>query len=146
MRVEGPSSGAKVDKKKLKKSAASGFGAALDEAAGASDSVATHSTDALAQTHAVDGLLSLQEVEGDAQGRKAAYHQGMNTLDALDELRMGLLLGTIPSSLLGRIQSNVIHQKQITTDPKMRALLDDIELRAAVEIAKIEMSRPESHL
>ena len=61
------------------------------------------------------------------------------TLDALDELRMALLTGRLPTNLLHEMEQLVIEQRQQTTDPYLEEILDEIELRAAVELAKREI-------
>ena len=59
-------------------------------------------------------------------------------LDHLDEIRMGLLLGTIPMARLEQLAQLVRAKREQIDDPKLLAILDDIELRAAVELAKLE--------
>jgi len=89
---------------------------------------------------AVDGLLALQEV-GDATSeasRAKASAQGL--LDQLDELRHALLVGTIDPAKLRELQDRVRAERIKVTDPKLAGILDEIELRAAVELAKYQES------
>ena len=58
-------------------------------------------------------------------------------LDNLEEIRLGLLLGTIPVSRLEQLAQLVRAQREQVNDPKLTAILDEIELRAAVELAKL---------
>jgi hypothetical protein len=61
-------------------------------------------------------------------------------LDHLEEIRLGLLLGTIPMAKLEQLGQLVRAKRDQINDPQLLAILDEIELRAAVELAKL--SRP----
>jgi len=52
-------------------------------------------------------------------------------------VRLGLLAGTIPTDRLGTLLSAVKAQRDQTDDPRLEQILDEIELRAAVELAKL---------
>ena len=52
----------------------------------------------------------------------------------------GLLLGTIPMSKLEQLAQLIRAKREQIDDPKLLEILDEIELRAAVELAKL--SRP----
>jgi len=86
----------------------------------------------------VDALLAAQSVEtsGEEERRQARRH-GDEILDRLDELRHGLLAGTLTESQLLQL-SNLVRARQATiSDPKLREIMAEIELRAEVEIAKL---------
>ena len=91
-------------------------------------------------THAVDALLAIQEVDdattggGNARGLK----WGGEVLDRLEAVRLGLLSGGIPIAELRSISELVERQRENVTDAGLQALLDEIELRARVELAKYE--------
>jgi hypothetical protein len=51
-------------------------------------------------------------------------------------LRLGLVTGAISRSELDRIAEMVARQREQVDDPLLTAVLDEIELRARVEIAK----------
>jgi len=93
-----------------------------------------------APAHAVDALLAIQEVddattgEGNARGRQ----WGGEILDRLDGVRLGLLNGGIPVSELRSIADLVTRQRANVSDPALQEILDEIELRARVELAKHE--------
>ena len=57
-------------------------------------------------------------------------------LDGLDEIRTGLLLGSIPAEKLERLASVTAEGRRTVDDPKLVSILSDIELRARVELAK----------
>ena len=91
-----------------------------------------------AKVTAVDALLALQEVP-DATGRRApGVRRAEDLLDRLEDIRLGLLQGSIPRDRLGQLLDTVRSQREQVEDPRLNVLLDEIELRAAVELAKLE--------
>ena len=91
------------------------------------------------QVNSMDALLSLQEIPDDElRKRKAALQDSNGTLEALETLRNALLTGTIPEHLLTTLGNVVKVQKQRVNDPHLMSIIEDIELRAAVELAKLE--------
>lgn len=95
--------------------------------------------DALAPMSAVEALLAAQSV-GDAteeEGRRRAVQRCEDILDQLEIIRTGLLDGSIPEDKLVRLTELVRSHRDATADPRLAALLDEIELRAAVELAKL---------
>jgi hypothetical protein len=87
-------------------------------------------------------VLALQEAPDASRGRarRRAKERCSLMLDHLDEIRMGLLLGTIPVARLEQLAQLVRAKREQIDDPKLLGILDEIELRAAVELAKL--SRP----
>jgi hypothetical protein len=59
-------------------------------------------------------------------------------IDGLDDIRQGLLIGSIPRSKLTALVKVVREERDQAEDPKLSAILDEIELRAAVELAKLD--------
>jgi hypothetical protein len=94
---------------------------------------------AAASLGAVDALLALQEASfvGDAFGSpKRAIARGEQMLDMLDDIKLALLSGQVPQAKLTRLLTAVEGQKARVTDPELANILDHIELRARVELAK----------
>ena len=60
-------------------------------------------------------------------------------LDLLDDVRLGLLEGTIPASRLIALADTVRGKRDEVSDPRLAEVLDEIELRAAVEAAKVQL-------
>lgn len=117
----------------------SGF-AQLLGLAGADESAAPSHVSELAATNAVSNLLALQEISEEEVKRKKLMQQGKNTLDALEKLRQQLLIGSLPMQVLRELSRNIAIEKQSVNDPVLMALMADIELRAAVELAKLEVA------
>jgi len=86
----------------------------------------------------VDALIALQEVDGPLGRRRRAIGRAGRLLDELDGLKLALLEGEIGEGGLRRLADAVREQREATSDPRLEALLDQIEARAAVELAKLE--------
>jgi hypothetical protein len=92
----------------------------------------------VAAASALGNMLSLQEISEEDIRRKKLVQQGKNMLDVLEELRRRLLTGAIPVHMLRDLERHISIQKQNVNDPRLAETIDDIELRVAVELAKLE--------
>ena len=124
--------------KKKAKSAASGSSFADIMAASTASSGSTAESSGVAATAPMDGLLALQEVSEEDYARRETLKQGHNLIQSLEALRQSLLLGAVPYSVLRTLEGRLSEQRQMTVDPDLHSIMDDIELRAAVELAKLE--------
>jgi hypothetical protein len=86
----------------------------------------------------VDSLIALQEVEDSTTGRKRGMARGKEMLQLLDNIRHGLLIGGISRQKLESLVRAVRSDRLAIQDPKLQEVLDEIDLRAAVELAKYE--------
>jgi hypothetical protein len=120
--------------------AAPGFAEALAAAEGVSDVEGAEPVGSVAALGGVGSLLGAQEVDEREARRHKAIKQGRFTLDVLERLRDALLMGTLPTSTLAQLEKLVAEQREEATDPHLRQILAEIETRAAVELAKLEMS------
>jgi hypothetical protein len=93
---------------------------------------------------AIDTLIALQEVPDALAGRSKAARRGRDILDLLEDIRDGLLLGGISRATLHRLLQLVNVKREEFADPGLSALLDDIELRARVELAKFQFAEANS--
>jgi len=86
----------------------------------------------------LSSLLVLQEVsDEDASAGRRALQQGRDLLDDLDAIRHGLLLGSMSKQHLRGIADRLKRQLPMVHDANLRAIVADIELRVAVELAKL---------
>jgi hypothetical protein len=85
----------------------------------------------------IDALLALQGIEDPLERRKRAVKRGRVALDALDELKIGLLGGAFSTATLSKLQSAAANLKLGSGHPELDAVLGEIELRVEVEIAKM---------
>src|SRR6188768_551223 len=88
---------------------------------------------------ALDSILMLQQLDDSTQGKSKGLAHGEQLLDLLDSVRDGLLAGGIPRATLNRLAAAVTRRHEAFADPKLQDVLDQIELRAHVELAKLEM-------
>jgi hypothetical protein len=84
----------------------------------------------------IDALIALQGIEDPLERRRRAVKHGRRALDALDELKLALLAGTLESSVLLRLKAVAADLKDGSGDEKLDQVLSEIELRVAVELAK----------
>jgi hypothetical protein len=87
---------------------------------------------------ALDSILMLQGVDDSTQGRSKGLAHAEQLLDLLDSVRDGLLAGGIPRATLNKLAAAVTRRHEAFADPKLQDVLDQIELRAHVELAKLE--------
>lgn len=125
--------------RKAAKAGATGFADALSSAEAALGASETHSAEQVAQVGS-NPLLGFQEVDSADYDRRKAFKQGRLTLDALSQLRDALLMGSLPVSTIEKLEKLVQSERTVTTDPLLNGVLDEIELRAAVEMAKLEVA------
>ncbi len=85
----------------------------------------------------VDALLALQEVSDDPGGRNRGRRHGEVLLGHLDDLRFGLLSGRMSLDALERLSAMVASKRDQVDDPRLAQILEEIEIRAAVELAKL---------
>jgi Class II flagellar assembly regulator len=86
---------------------------------------------------AIESLLSLQEIGDGPGGRRRAVARGEKLLDALDGLRDALLAGVLPRARIAELQKLAGEAAPLVDDPRLAEILGEIELRAAVELAKL---------
>ncbi len=88
---------------------------------------------------ALDSILMLQGMDDSTQGKSKGLQHGEHLLDLLDSVRDGLLAGGIPRATLNKLAHAVTKRHEAFADPKLQDVLDQIELRAHVELAKLEV-------
>jgi hypothetical protein len=119
---------------------AAGFAEALARAEGISGVDGVDAPSALGAAHAMGSLLGAQEVDEREARRQKATKRGRLALDTLEKLRDALLIGALPVATIRQLEQFVVQERGEATDPALMAILDEIEVRAAVELAKLEMS------
>ena len=87
----------------------------------------------------ISSLLAVQGAQADPR-QERAVRQGFDVLDALDALKLDVLSGQVSRQKLTQLASMVAKQREKLADPALMNVLDHIELRARVELAKFEQS------
>lgn len=84
----------------------------------------------------MDALLALQEVDERAERRSRAARRGHSLLDTLEAVRADLLAGFVSEERLEVLASQVTN-RQTSGDDQIDSVLEEIELRVKVELAKL---------
>jgi hypothetical protein len=84
----------------------------------------------------IDSLLALQAVADPLLARKKAIRRGTSLLDALDAIKADLLAGRVGEGRLNALMA-LLAQVRERSEPALDAVIDEVELRARVELAKL---------
>ncbi|UYO00681.1 MAG: flagellar assembly protein FliX [Devosia sp.] len=83
----------------------------------------------------LDAILALQSVGDIRERRRKSVRRGRQLLDDLESLKADLLVGDVGTDRLDAIAAQ-LGQLRDRVEPGLDALMDDIELRVRVELAK----------
>ena len=135
-KVGGDKSVSRSASKKAPSTEGPGFMDALKKAAQTGEAAELSET---SMGQSVESILSVQAMPdaADQQSRRQAKHYGEELLDRLEAIREGLLIGAIPKDQLMNLAQAMRQQRRDSDDPRLNQILDEIELRAEVEIAKL---------
>jgi hypothetical protein len=84
----------------------------------------------------IDALLAMQGVEDVTEKRKRAVRRGRTALDVLDQMKLALIGGTLDGAVVARLRAAAADLQGSSGDPGLDAVLAEIDLRVAVELAK----------
>jgi hypothetical protein len=121
--------------------ATAGGGFSLGGSAPASPSGQAVTANGVTGIGSVDALIALQEVDGPLERRRRAVRRAGRILDVLDDVKLALLDGAMPPAALRSLDAAVKAEQVETDDPGLSSILREIETRAAVELAKLEMAQ-----
>jgi hypothetical protein len=139
MKVTGPSGiGSPSGARPARAAGGEGFRIITPEAAGGAAQAS--SVSATRSVMGVDALLALQDVGAPTERKRRAVRRASKILDVLDGLKIALLEGQVSGDDLHRLTRAIRDERTGTDDPALEAVLDEIELRAAVEAAKLEQA------
>lgn len=85
----------------------------------------------------LDAILALQQENDPSERRRRSARRGREILDGLDGLKAALLTGRVPAHELGRVVRGLTERREPSGDPELDAIVDAVELRARVELAKL---------
>lgn len=139
MKVEGPR-GPQQTGKTSKSGSASSTDASMFRGLMASEDVAESApATTTQQIAALDVLLAVQGVEDPTEkaARKRATVRSDDLLKGLERIRAGMLAGTLTVGHMIDIADVVATHRERIRDPELTTLLDEIDLRAQVELAKM---------
>ncbi len=139
MKVPGATSAGQAGSAKTPARASGGF--SLGGTAAASGPAQVSPAQGLTGVGSIDALLALQSIGTPGERKKRAVRRAGRLLDVLDEIKVGLLDGAIAADSLDRLVVAIRDQREETDDPGLEGVLNEIETRAAVELAKLEVMK-----
>lgn len=122
-----------------KKSGTGSSGAVFSPAFSSGGPQSAQATAGVSSLASIGSLLAAQGVDAPNDpltGRQRAIENASETLDVLDDIKLGLLTGEVPEEKLHQLLSHVANERSEMDDPALTNVLDHIELRAQVELAK----------
>lgn len=119
----------------------SGGGFALPAAGGTAPAAPTTSAGGVSGVAGMSALMALQGVEDATERRRRAIRRGNGLLDRLEEVKLALLSGEAGEGALERLARTLREERSLDGDPGLDGLLDQIDIRAAVELAKADLRR-----
>ncbi|KQP40725.1 flagellar assembly protein fliX [Methylobacterium sp. Leaf104] len=97
---------------------------------------------AAASLAGLDAILTLQSnADTPEERRRRSARRGNDLLDGLDRLKASLIMGRVSTRDLQAIAWRLAERGGSSGDPRLDALIAEIELRAAVELAKLSAAR-----
>jgi hypothetical protein len=113
----------------------SGDGAQVFRLEQGADMPGAPSAGAATSLSGVEALLALQSVGTAGEAAERLRH-GHDMLDLLEEIRIGLLSGVLPAIKLEQLVKRLAQRPARMDGEAVEHVLDEIELRARVELAK----------
>lgn len=140
MRIEGPKTTTEISNKKstTKTSSDGRFDAMVT--GGKTEAAATRGSSLVAD---IGGLIAVQAADDatERQARRRMVKRGEALLKQLDAIRVGLLSGTVTLAMLSSLDALLRQAKEEVGDPRLQEILLEIEMRAEIERAKLEMAK-----
>lgn len=138
MQIEGPKRTGATGKTEKAKKTGSASSVSFKEML--ADAPEVEAASAPVNVAGVNLFVALQAAEHatDQEQRRQAINHADDLLSELEELRIGLLLGNYTIYQLRNLTNRLTQQRFRVSDAQLLELLDDIQLRAAVELAKYE--------
>lgn len=146
MKIQGPGPSAPTSKVKKKgndkDSSGESFGSIMSDEAQPDGGVNT--TQSIAK---IDSLLAVQSVEDPTEkaAKQRAKIRSHAVLHELDKVRMGMLNGSLTVGNMIDMADVVASHRDKITDPQLTGLMDEIDLRAQVELAKMRVALDRWH-
>lgn len=113
------------------------FSSLLEGASEVSENAAVTGMNGVSGVEAIFLAQSVGDAASQEAKKRRAVERGENILDKLEEVRDGLLNGTIQKEKLIALAQMLRDRREDGLDAKLNALLDEIEQRAEIELAKL---------
>lgn len=114
-------------------------GAFVEALRGASGTESAEAAQTTGGVGPVNGIFAVEQTQDatDHRSRGLMMEYGNDLIDQLDRIRMGLVAGAISKDRLQDIAKRLRERKITSDDPQLNDLIQDVELRVEVEIAKL---------
>ena len=98
--------------------------------------------DSSAPLGAMESILAAQEIPNSTDGlsKDVLVQYGDQLLDQLDDIKLAILSGAIPKEKLSNLAQMLRQKRQSLDDPRLNSIINEIELRVEVEVAKLTRS------
>jgi hypothetical protein len=136
MRIESNRS-SKVDNIKKKSAVSTSGGGEFDGLLSVGDSGSTSPASYANSIGSINSIFSVQEMSIGIIDPEEAKEKGLELLDELKKLRNGIVMEQINIQSLQHLLNKIQNEKIHVADPKLQEIVDDIETRASVELAKL---------
>lgn len=113
------------------------FSSLLEGASEVSENAAVTGMNGVSGVEAIFLAQSVGDAASQESKKRRAVERGENILDKLEEVRDGLLNGSIKKDKLIALAQMLRDRREDGLDEKLNALLDEIEQRAEIELAKL---------
>lgn len=142
MKIQGPDQTQKAGGAKKTDKAGRTGSTTFSSLLGADETEAPAHSSATGVIAGIDALLAAQETDDPAAraARGRMRKRGEDILKQLDKIRLGMLTGTLSVGNLVDIADVIASHRERINDPQLSSLLDEIDLRAQIEIAKMRMA------
>ena len=139
MKIQGPDKTAKTSSSKKSGSSSKTGSSEFSSLLGTNESEAPAHNAAASSIAGIDALLLAQESEDPTEraARKRMHQRADDLLGELEKIKIGMLSGTLSVGNLIDIADVVASHRERLKDPKLTSVLDEIDLRAQIEIAKM---------
>ena len=140
MKVEGPKksqSSSKTSKKSSTSADSTDFSQYINK--GSSESASVSTNNAISK---VDALLAVQAAEDPTEraARRKMKERGDKILDNLEKIRLRMLGGNLTVGDMIDVADVIASHREKIQDPRLTDIMDEIDLRAQVELAKMQVA------
>lgn len=140
MKVDGPRSVKPSAVRRGAKTSAAKAGEFASHISGNEADLPASGVSGATQIGSVEALLAIQGVSDPTHQQKGpAFRRAENLIEHLERMRDGILAGVIPRPQLEDLVQRLAERRPREHDPLLISLLDEIELRAKVELAKLSV-------
>jgi hypothetical protein len=139
MKISKASTSKQTSSVKKNKSSKSGEFAEQIRGVAATDNIDSgQASEGVTSIGTMESILAAQEIPNtlDGHSKDALVHYGDQLLSQLDEIKLAILNGAIPKNKLTNLAQILRQNRQVCDDPHLNSIIDEVELRVEVEVAK----------